>query len=192
MKDSLPAWALKNRDETCNIKAVVALLKRSAPQPKRLLEFFGGIGGVTKAVRKLYPKTPLETWDMDDRCVKLLSQVPEVEVVQGDSVTDCTPRKGDGVLMDFNVWTVLRAKSVYVELMNRVFRADPLWVQLADSSAGKIHMNYESYGMTSNNWNEYADKLREWVEEFGYELRGWEESHHNTTMLLFVKKNKAL
>lgn len=191
MKDSQPAWALSDKDETNNGGAVERLITRSAPKPKRLLEFFAGLGGVTKRIKALYPDLPFEAWDTDSRCVQELSKIPGVTVVQGDSLDNCWAEEGDGVLMDFNLWTLRKAKGQYFSDMRRIFSAKPAWVQVADSSSGKLHLNYKSYGMKTSAWEEYSQLVDEWVRGLGYHLADQERSHHKTVMLLFLPNEKT-
>lgn len=186
MKDDQPAWKLSVKDETRNGEAVKTLLSRSAPAPKRIVEFFGGIGGVTRVAREMYPCTPLITWDKDDRCVETLREIEGVEVIQGDSLEEALVKEGDGVLMDFNLWTLLRARSVYKGVMERVFASRPTWVQVADSSLGKLHLNYASYGLESKDPEGYYGEVKKWVRELGFALVDREKAHHKTVMLLFL------
>lgn len=185
MKDSQPAWQLPDKEESSNVDAVIRLLSDRAPRPTKLYEFFGGLGGVTKAVMKLYPGVPIQTWDADERCYETLKAIEGVEAIWSDSLIACRPTPGSGVLMDFNLWTILRAEDQYERVMQRVFSSGAAWVQLADSALGKLHLNFKAYGLEDSSWESYRGAVKEWARSKGWVLAGSEQSHHKTVMLLF-------
>ena len=184
MLDSQPAWMLKAKDETNNVEAVRRLIAK-APRPTRLLEYFGGLGGVTRIALETFPGTPIQTWDADKTCVECLRAIEGIEVKQGDSLSKAEPKKGDGILMDFNLWTLLRAKTKYRGVMRQVFGSGAKWVQVADSSSAKLHINFRSYGCLSSDWDEYVGQVKGWAMGMGWALVGQERSHFKTVMFLF-------
>jgi hypothetical protein len=191
MYDAQPAWMLSDKDETANVGAVRRLLSRPGLRPERLFEFFGGLGRVTRMAMEVFPGVPIETWDMDDRCCEELRSIGGgVEVRTGDSLSDLVVTERSGVLMDFNVWTVLKARTVYADVMDRVMAARPRWVQVTDSALSKLHLNYASYGAAAGTWDSYREVLREWARAKGWVLVGEERAHHKTVMVLFKPVGK--
>jgi len=122
VKDSQPAWQLRDKDELNKAAAVrELLLKNPDIRPRKVYEFFGGLGGVTREVRDLYPEAQIHSWDMDPVCAeKLLGLgLSRHAVTCGDSLNNCYPSEDSLILMDFNLWTLHRAKTKYKSIKIR-------------------------------------------------------------------------
>ena len=174
---------LTEKDENANGVAVTRLLEQVAA-PDRIFEFFGGLGAMTATARFLFPTSKIESWDLDPRCAELIRErVPGIDVICGDSINQLVPTSGSGVLMDWNVWTLQRANGQYARVMERVFAAKPLWIQVADSSMSKFHINKRSYGVETE--AEYWQAIDAWARRYGYRLSAKERAHWKTWMLMF-------
>lgn len=185
MSDSSPAWQIKPRDEVANAE-ILRRLFDGLKAPKRVVEFFGGLGKTTKVIRQMWPQVPIQSWDLDSTCIRFLKKVERCEVIQGDSLSDCVVNPGDGVLMDFNLWTVKRAEGNYADVMKRTFEARPAWVEVADSAMGKMHINFASYGLAKASRIDYIHLVSNWVVQYGYRLGRYEVNHVRTMTFLFV------
>lgn len=188
MQDSMPAWMLRETDENQNILALKRIIQ-FAPRPNRILEYFGGMGGMTRVLRSHWMTVPVQTWDHDELCVKHLRsfQYPATDVQEGDSLTLACPQKGDGVSMDFNRLTLLRAQKEYLKPLSRVFNAWPTWVHITDSARSKLHLNYKTYGLENPTMEAYLSRFDEWVNaRWPYRIHAF-AGHHKATLLLFVR-----
>lgn len=158
------------REEQRVLLCLSRILKK-ARRPKRLLEFFGGVGNTTRVVIERFPGVPVVSWDLDARCVRLLRDL-EVTAVRGDSEALAEIEPGDGVLLDYNRFTMLDFFDRKKDIMGRIFSSRPLWVQLNDCGRSKLHINYDAYGLWA--WDlgrAYREKYSRMVKKlYGYRL----------------------
>lgn len=196
MREDQPAWMLRDTDERANVAAVLDLLgKVRAPRTKVLREFFGGIGGVTTAALRHFPSVRVETWDLDAKCLVMIQQrlereglLDRADIRQGDSLANLVVRPGDGVLADFNRLTLLKARGVYREALDRMFGAKADWVQLADAAVSKLHLNFPAYGLARPSHDDYVSAWADYVRAtYRYTLVG-ASGHTRATMLMFVRE----
>ena len=71
------------RDKAKNLNLVKELFDR-AKKPKRILEYFGGVGDKTKLALNKWPGIPVESWDKCPKCIAELKKIKGVDVVQGE------------------------------------------------------------------------------------------------------------
>jgi len=155
----------------------INLRKWLAPEqrPERVVELFAGVGRQADSIQALWPNVPAALWDLSPGCCEVLRdrfrELPCIEIHEGNSFeADLGLKRTDGVVIDTNIMTLKTAKEEpYLSLLDRVFRAQPLWVMLTDISYSKLHLNYKSYGCTSPNQQDYAHRFNDWT---------WENWHY--------------
>lgn len=159
-----------------------------ASTPKTLYEAFGGIGMVTKMILGQWPETDLFAAELDADCVEQWKKEVggKAEIYHGDT-KDLLSRLAEGAVqhsrplaavLDFNKCTLLdlsRANSFQSQMLNGVFGLKPVWVELTDSSIGKLHLNWRSYGLKGYSdrktaWEQYNGKLDTWARSHGYRV----------------------
>lgn len=162
---------------------------KGAYQPNTIYEAFGGIGMTAKLMQELFPGAYVASAELDEECVqryRLGVDMDRASIHHGDTRELLQDRfeVPDGLGMhaaslDYNRCTLLdlrNPKSFQHHLIKRVAELGPKWIQYTDSSIGKLHLNWSSYGLASwtdrnQGWAVYTAKLSKWLKfEIGYEV----------------------
>jgi len=136
------------REEGCFAHLLSAI---PAPVSGKILETFGGIGlfrSVAESLGLFGPETEHECWDFSADCVAhLRAKFPGSVVCHVDSFAESVPPGLVLLSADFNTWTFLKyqREEAYKKMTDRLFDAEPEWLQLTDSAVNKLHLNYRSY-----------------------------------------------
>lgn len=157
------------RDEDKN-NTYLRLLLKKLPKPKRMLEVFGGVGNITKIIMEIFPGVPVESWDIDPRCVELLGVIPGVTARLGDSTELAVAKKGDGVFVDHNMLTLKTLQNDLNGMLSRILSGKPSWVQLNDSARSKLHLNFKSYGLENDLLETYMGAYDKMLLPYGYKV----------------------
>lgn len=160
-----------------------------AAAPEVLYEAFGGIGMTAKLMQELFPGTFIASAELDEECVQRYRL--GVDMARASILHDDTREllKGffehadglhmDAASLDYNRCTLLdlrNPKSFQHQLIKRVAELGPKWIQYTDSSIGKLHLNFRSYGLQvyvdrSFAWDRYTGELHKWFkEQIGYQI----------------------
>lgn len=181
-------WAVKNRElvksglRAPREKILHDILKRLIV-PDRVVDGMCGVGNLTRVLDEVFPFTPLVAIDQDQRCiVETVLVCPRVVAIAMD-VTDFTFMPGDGVVLDFNILTLLTAQREYADFFRYLGSCKPEWVLVGDCARGKIHLNYKSYGCEAT-YISYVEAWDRWVKPFGLAApRAFETGNANWILL---------
>lgn len=155
---------------------------KGAYQPNTIYEAFGGIGMVAAILQELFPGAYVASAELDEECVqryRLGVDMDRASIHHGDTRELLRDRfeVPDGLGMhaaslDYNRCTLLdlrNPKSFQHHLIKRVAELGPKWIQYTDSSIGKLHLNWRSYGLREYAsrdfaWLDYSNKLNDWFQ----------------------------
>lgn len=160
-----------------------------AYQPNTIYEAFGGIGMVAAILQQMFPGAFVASAELDEECVRryrLGVDMDQASIHHGDTRELLRDRfeVPDGLGMhaaslDYNRCTLLdlrNPKSFQHHLIRRVADLGPQWIQYTDSSIGKLHLNFRSYGLEryysrEDAWKYYSELVDAWlIEEIGYKI----------------------
>lgn len=176
MKSKLPDSAFDRNStptsirEGAHIHRCLRKLFSKLPKPNRILELFGGLGDMTKLVQEFYPSVPIQSWDIDSRCVLVLSKIPGVQAKCGNSLVLARAEAEDGVILDHNSFTLKTARTILSVVMKRLLKVSPLWVCINDCAVSKLHLNYRRYGCKDRYIQSYIDAYDEMYKDLGYRV----------------------
>jgi hypothetical protein len=187
-----PATALDAAQSSSNAESVARLL-RGAQRPERLLEFFGGVGRMSKIVHALWPDVPHVVWEWDAECVAQLARLSYAHIHCGDSIAEAEVHPGDGVLFDHNLCTVLRARRELRPVLERVLAAEPMWLVVTDVARSRFWLNWgRAYGLPQRDWGCYVEAWGELALELSdgrYDCVATERASH-TDVFMFGRRER--
>ena len=159
-----------------------------AYQPNTIYEAFGGIGMTSKLMQDIFPGARVFSAELDEECVHRYLKTVDLDrgsVYYGDTLEmlSFTFEHGaavhmDAASLDYNRCTLLdlrNPKSFQHHLIKRVAELGPQWIQYTDSSIGKLHLNFRSYGIATYRdreqaWELYGRLLNAWFFDIGYQI----------------------
>ena len=194
MKDETPVYRISLKDDLRN-RISLCYLIRNISAPKGVLELFGGRGGFTRAIRQRWPEVPIISYDTDKRCADSLRTIQGVTVKQRDSVSEAVPEENWGIVADFNLLTLSRAKTHFAPFFNRMLSGNlPSWMIVTDSAPSKLHINYRSYGLSQPDILLYIYAWEQWLTNAGYGQYFVKAFHrpHFRSILLHIKRGDDL
>ncbi|UQS95110.1 hypothetical protein Pam3_39 [Pseudanabaena phage Pam3] len=145
-----------------------------------IYEAFGGIGMTAALMQELFPGAYVVSAELDAECVRqyrLGVDTSRASIHHGDTLGILSrvferPDQFcmDAASLDYNRCTLLdlqNPKSFQANLIRRVADLGPTWIQYTDSSIGKLHLNWRSYGLAC-----YDDRPSAWV-AYNLNLNRW-------------------
>lgn len=189
MKDNTPAHHIRIADENANAIACECLMNWALPVPQ-IVELFGGMGRITEAAVRRFPKATIYSYDLDELCCATLRErFKSIQVIQQDSVNNNQHIiRGCGVLADFNLMTLLRAKTDMLDFFLDIKTKKPTWLILTDSAVGKLHLNKSVYGVSG--LNGYLGAWEEFVGALGYRVYRTIQPHSRSIMMLITRNGR--
>lgn len=158
-----------------------------AAAPEVLYEAFGGIGMTAKLMQELFPGAFIASAELDEECVqryRLGVDMDRASILHDDTrellkgfFENAAGFHMEAASLDYNRCTLLdlrNPKSFQHHLIKRVAELGPKWIQYTDSSIGKLHLNWSSYGLLGYvtrdmAWRRYNDQLDRWFKDnIGY------------------------
>jgi len=193
MDMNTPARDIRETDLEKNVDMLRDLLTGIEP-PGRIVEYFGGLGMMTEFLAGWAPKARLVAFEQDPQCLvlaetRVMRWANRVTFLPQDCLTAGLPfvKPGVGVVLDFNVMTLLRAQREYEARLSAIFARAPAFVALTDSAVSKFHLNFESYGLAEANWAEYMKAWGKYLRPKGYKVKKF-VTHTKASMFLAVPK----
>lgn len=175
-----PARLIRFRDLVNNRRAMESLLPSIDPPPDWVLDIRYGVGDWAKAVRRKFPAAHIVGFELDEETAEGAWKDANVDLFVEAWVPQ-TSRAVDLLLADFNMTTVLHR-----DLLDEAVKAiSPGWLIFTDVAAGKLHLNYRSYGLESSDLSSY---WRGFVVK-GYRLVRYERTHRAASTALYQRKN---
>lgn len=116
-------------------------------------EAFGGVGLTAGILRAEFPLAKITACEIDAECAAAYNAAGHGECAQIDATKAPLPVDVRwGASLDFNRFTLLdidgRAGGRWkTELLDRVWGAQPTWIQITDSAIRYLHLNFSSYGL---------------------------------------------
>lgn len=203
MTDGTP-YRLRPQKEIQREQDCMRRVFERAPPVARIFEAFGGIGITAEVWRDTHPKARVESWELDEECVQTYNarNLPRAKAFVGDALVAARalPRKGRGELgvsLDYNRFTLGHLRGTQpmdqgwkIVLMREVMSRRPLWIEITDSAAPYLHLNWDGYGLRRPDLDVY---VRVWGRAFtdlfpGYAYRT-HAGHHAATYILMVRED---
>jgi hypothetical protein len=198
MLDSTP-YRLRPPDEVRREQDCMRRIFENAPRVPLIWEAFGGTGITAQVLSDRFPGAQLQATELDAECVlaynslglhnALCRQVDAREF----AATCLNGHRVWGVSLDFNRLTLLdlwgRPEGRWkVDLISTVVqRATQLrWLQVTDSAASHLHLNFDKYGLQAPSIPDYVARWK--VEAFArwkLTLSAW-AGHSRATYMLLV------
>jgi hypothetical protein len=171
MKDVTPARDIREGDLIKNVNMLRDLLKPlGAKRPPKIVEWFTGVGMMTAFLEGWAPSAEVVTFELDAECRRIAAErVALAELREGDAmkVALAEVEPGCGVVLDFNLMTVLQAETKHIQFFGSLFSHRPAFATITDSAVSKMHLNFGSYGLAKPDWAAYVGKWDGFVRRYG-------------------------
>jgi hypothetical protein len=134
------------------------------------VEWFTGVGMMTAFLEGWAPEAEVVSYELDAECRKIAAErVALADLRHGDAMKVALGdlRAGDGAVLDFNLMTLLQAKTKHIQFFVSLFSARPAFATITDSAVSKMHLNYASYGLAGPDWKGYVKKWDAFARRYG-------------------------
>jgi hypothetical protein len=167
----------------------------AAPPVRLIWEAFGGLGKTAQVLSERFPQAEIQATEIDAACVDAYNRLslPNATCYRASALEfGFSPAgRAHGVSLDFNRLTLLdlwgRPEGCWkVGLVERALRTGPLWLQVTDSAASHMHLNWKKYDILVPTVEGYVGRFsRELRERWELRLLAW-SGHSRATYMLFT------
>lgn len=201
MTQTTPYRTRPERERDAEAACFAKVLSR-ATAPSFIYEAFGGIGMVTRILLDRFPEARLSAAELDSECVEIWRRDvldTRAKIVHEDTcqlLQRLVPEPNTAAVFDFNRCTLmdlLKSGSFQSQLLRAATtKLHPKWIEVTDSSVGKLHLNWRSYGLDGYDyretaWGLYSDKVADWFQtSLGYRMTA--RSHHWAASYYMLEK----
>lgn len=196
-------WVFRSpKDSTRRIAASYMVYEDLAalnPHIETAHEYFGGVGAQSLMIEHFFAPQRHTIWDRSPEAVEHLKRVmpyADVSLVEDSFVLH---EPADLVALDevFTVWKT-RHGQPFRELMDEVFKSQPVAVELTENAATRLHLHRERYDQllgsgASATYETYLEALEGYLEyEFGYGIATGYYYHGGAKMILMPAEEVVL
>lgn len=201
MRDDTP-YHSRPLSEVRREQACMREIFKEAPEAGYIYEAFAGMAVTAEVLRERFPRSVIVATDLDAQCVASYNEAGYGTALQQDAVDWVKKNLPDeaghwGVSLDYNKFTLMDLRGEKgrarwkLDLLERVIRSRPAWVQITDSACRYLHLNAQrAYGLVEDDFDAYVQKFQMGMYDLPgpttYDLVAMSK-HHAAAYMLFVK-----